>query len=115
MLLQIEEREIQPGVTLVALTGKLSLGRESQRFEAHAAGLADKGAGKVILDLTGVDYMDSAGVGVVVLSSGKIKAAGGTMVVVAPEGRVRQVLTLAGVDGILNLTSTVEAAAAAGA
>jgi anti-anti-sigma factor len=113
MVLQIEERQIAPGITCIQLTGKLTLGRESQRLETLAADLAGKGAAKVILDLTKLDYIDSAGIGIITLASGRVKQAGGKMAVVAGEGRVLDVLKVAGVDGLLNVSGTVELAAAA--
>jgi anti-anti-sigma factor len=113
MLLQIEERQIEPGITVVQLSGKLALGRESQRLESIAADIAGKGAAKVILDLTKLDYIDSAGIGIVALASGRVKQAGGKLAVVAAQGRVLEVLKVAGVDTLLNITDTIESAAAA--
>ena len=113
MLLQIEERQIEPGITLVQLTGKLALGRESQRLEAIAQELAGKGASKVILDLTGLDYVDSAGIGILALAAGRVKQSGGKMAVVAAQGRVLDLLKVSGVDTLLNINSSVESASAA--
>jgi anti-sigma B factor antagonist len=113
MLLQIEERQVEPGIALVQLTGKLALGRESQRLEAIAQELAGKGASKVILDLTGLDYVDSAGIGILALAAGRVKQSGGKMAVVAVQGRVLDLLKVSGVDTLLNVTSSVEAASAA--
>jgi anti-sigma B factor antagonist len=114
MLLQIEEREIQPGMTHIVLAGRLTLGRESQKVEAMATTLAAQGVAKVILDMTGVVYMDSAGIGVVTMASATLKQAGGRVVVVAPpEGRVRELLKMTGIDGILEMSPTVAAATAA--
>jgi anti-anti-sigma factor len=113
MLLQIEERQIEPGITCITVTGRLALGRESQRLESIAADLAGKGAAKVILDLTKVEYIDSAGIGIITLASGRVKQKGGKMAVVAAPGRVLDLLKTAGVDTLLNINDTVESAAAA--
>jgi anti-sigma B factor antagonist len=113
MLLEIVETQIEPGITHLQLNGKLALGRESQKLEALATDLAQKGAGKIILDLTRLDYIDSAGIGIVALSSGRVKQAGGKMAVVVGEGRVLELLKTAGVDSLLNISQTVESARAA--
>jgi anti-sigma B factor antagonist len=113
MLLAIEERHIEPDITHLEVSGKLALGRESQRLESITADLAHKRVAKVILDLTKVEYIDSSGIGIVALASGRIKEAGGRMIVVAPEGKVLQLLKTAGVDTILTISATVDAAAAA--
>ena len=111
-LLNIVERN-ESGITVLEVTGRLALGRESQRIETMIEDLAKKGSHKVVLDLTGVDYIDSAGIGMLALASGKFKEAGGSMAVVAPEGRVLQMLKLTQMSTILQVHSTLAAATAA--
>jgi anti-anti-sigma factor len=113
MLLEIVETWIEPGITHLQLSGKLALGRESQKLESLAVDLAQKGAVKIILDLSKLDYIDSAGIGIVALSSGRVKQAGGKMAVVVAEGRVLELLRTAGVDSLLNISGTVDSAKAA--
>ena len=107
MLLQIEEKVIEPDIVLVELKGRLALGRESQRIESLAEELVKTGRTKAILDMAGVDYIDSAGIGILALVSGKLKEAGGQLAVVAPEGRVLQMLTLTQMGRILAVRPTV--------
>jgi anti-anti-sigma factor len=113
MLLQIEERRIEPDITVLGLTGKLALGRESQRIETIVDDLIKNGYGRVILDMTGVDYIDSAGVGLVALTAGRLKESGGKLVVVAGEGRVLTLLKMTQVVQIVVVCPTIEAATAA--
>ena len=113
MLLNIVQRKIEPDITVVELSGRLALGRESQRIETLFEELSKKGATKIVLDLSGVEYIDSAGIGMLALSSGKLKEAGGKLAVAAPEGRVLQMLNLTGMSSILKVCGTVDAAAAA--
>src|SRR5260370_15513482 len=113
MLLQIVEREMAPDITVVELTGRLALGRESQRIEALVEELSKKPSRKVIFDLTGVDYIDSAGIGMVALASGKLKASGGTLALVAPEVRVLPLLNLTQMGMIVKVCPTLAASAAA--
>jgi len=114
MLLNIVERSVEPDITVLELTGRLALGRESQRVETLVEELVKKRAGKVVLDLTGVEYIDSTGIGIIALASGKLRGAGSTMALVAPEGRVLQMIKLTQIDAILTVHPTVAAAAAAG-
>ena len=106
MLLQIEEKRIDPDLTVVELVGKLALGRESQRIETIIDELLKSGRVRVILDMTGVDYIDSAGIGLIALTSGRLKEAGGKMVIVAPEGRVLSLLKMTQVSMIVTICST---------
>jgi anti-sigma B factor antagonist len=113
MLLQIAERNIEPDIAVMELTGKLAQGSESQQVEALMEEYARQGRLRVILDMSGVDHIDSAGIGMVALSSGRIKDAGGKLAVVAPEGRVLQLLKLTQLITIVTVCATVEEAEAA--
>jgi anti-sigma B factor antagonist len=113
MLLQIVERQMPPDITVVELTGRLALGRESQRIETLVEDLARQGAKRVIFDLTGVDYIDSTGISMVALASGKFKESGGALALVAPSGRVLQLLNLTQMSAIVKVCPTLDAAAAA--
>jgi anti-anti-sigma factor len=113
MLLQIVQREMAPDITVVELTGRLALGRESQRIEALVEELCRKSCKRVIFDLTGVDYIDSGGVSMMALASGKLKESGGSLALVASGGRVLQLLNLTQMNTIVSVFPTVAAAAAA--
>jgi len=106
MLLRIDEREAGPGIVLVELTGRFALGRESQRLEAIVDGLVKARRTRAILDLTGVNYVDSAGIGLIALSAGRLKEAGGLLVAVSPEGRVLEMLKMTQVNRIVRVYDT---------
>jgi len=110
MLLQIEQKRIEPDVVVVTLGGKLALGRESQRLESLVEELSAVGRLRVVMDFSGVDYIDSAGIGIVALAGGKLRESGGKLVVAAPEGRVRQIIRMTQMDLIVGLYPTSEEA-----
>ena len=112
MLLQIEERQIEPDITLLDLTGKLALGRESQRIEPLIEDFVRRGVHKVVLDLSKVDYIDSAGIGLLALAAGRMKDGGGRLVVVAPAGRVLEMLDMTRVSSIVAVSPTLAVATA---
>jgi len=116
MLLEIQERKIDPDITVLELAGKLALGRESQRIETVVDQLVQQGRLKTVLDLTRVDYIDSAGIGLLALAAGKLKVAGGKLAVVAaPEGRVLHMLRMTQMTAIVTVVpSLAEAVAAVG-
>jgi anti-anti-sigma factor len=111
MLLPIRERRIEPDITVVELAGRLALGRESQRIETLVAELIGKGELRVIFDMTRMETIDSAGIGLVALAAGKLKASGGRLVVAAPEGCVLQLLTMTPVTAMVTVCPTVMEAA----
>ena len=111
MLLEIEEKQIEPDITAVALVGRLALGRESQRVETIIDELLQNGRVRVILDMTGVNYLDSAGIGLLALAAGRLKERGGKLVVVAQAGRVLSLLTMTQITVIVPVCPTLAAAA----
>ena len=94
MLLQIEERRIEPDIVVLELTGRLALECESQRVESIVEDLAKAGCTRAILDLTGVNYSDSAGIGLIAMAAGRLKEAGGRLIAVAPAGKVLEMLKM---------------------
>jgi len=66
----------------------------------------------VVLDLGGVDFIDSAGLGVVLGALKRVRGAGGALRVVVDEPAVRQVFALTELDRIVPLDRTVDEAVA---
>ena len=112
MLLEITEREMAPDITVVELIGKIALGRESQRIETLVDDLIKRGSLRAIFDMSGVDYMDSAGIGMLALAAGKLRESGGKLAIVAPEGKILQLLNQTQMTAIVGVCPTVESAAA---
>jgi anti-sigma B factor antagonist len=107
MLLEIRESTID-GVAVLELNGKLALGRESQRIETLVDDFARRQVTRVIFDLTGVNYIDSAGIGLLALAAGKLKEGGGKLVVVSPAAnRATQLLKLTQMNAIVPLCETM--------
>lgn len=113
MLLQIAERLVEPDITIVELTGKLALGRESQQIESLIEELVKRGSRRVVMDMSGVDYIDSAGVGMVALAAGRLRESGGKLAVVASEGKVLHLLTMTQMNAIVAVCPNVAGGVAA--
>jgi len=112
MLLQIVERHIEPDITVVELSGTLALGQEAQRIEDLIEELVKKGSRRIVLDMAGVGHIDSAGIGMVALAAGRLREAGGKLAVVAPDGRVLQILNQTQMSTIVTVCGTVDGAVA---
>lgn len=83
MLLQIETHDVAPDITVLRFSGKITIGRESARIEMLVKDLIAQSKKKVVFDLTGVDYIDSTGLGIVTFCSASIAEAGGALRVAA--------------------------------
>ena len=61
---------------------------------------------KTVLDLSGVDFMDSSGLGLILGRFNSAEEVGGTLVLRSPSKRVEKVLTLAGIDKMITVEKT---------
>ena len=111
-MLTVEKRLVDSGVAVLSLAGRLSLGRDCQRMEWQVDDLLHEGKLKVIFDLSGLSFIDSAGVGIVVMCFGKLKKSGGALLVAGAKGYVEETLKTTRVNEVLPLFPSVEAAAA---
>lgn len=112
MLLQMETRRIESGIVVLELTGKISLGRESQRIETVVQDLLRQDEKKIVLDISRVDHMDSTGIGILAYCYGTINRSGGDLRIAGASGKVLHLLQITRLDGVLPLSNTVEAACA---
>jgi anti-sigma B factor antagonist len=77
MSFEITERA-REGVAILALKGRLTVGEATPVREKVNQVLAS-GCIKIILDLSGVDYIDSTGLGSLVICFTSVKKAGGAL------------------------------------
>jgi anti-anti-sigma factor len=99
------------GVSVAALEGDVDLA-VVERVEAELDGAAGSSVPSLVVDLTRVTYLDSAGVHLLFKLAHRRHAAGGaTRLAVAP-GPVRRVLELTGVEATLAMHSSVDEAIA---
>ncbi len=110
-MLQIQTRNVPPDVVVLEVAGRITIGRDCQQLEWSTDALVRENNKKIVFDLSGVSHIDSTGVGIIVMSAGKVKQAGGKLHVCA-QGHVEQVLRLTSVDRVVDLHPTMGAAVA---
>ena len=93
-----------PGFTRVTLCGELDLATAPQLADALAN--APDGAAVVILDLSGLTFMDSTGIRVILRAEQHARMHGAELVVVRPPDAVMRVLELVGLDEQLELVES---------
>jgi anti-sigma B factor antagonist len=76
--LTIEERHADD-VTVLVLTGQMLLDDGDLAFGRRIRDLIDRGFAKIVLDLGGVTYIDSSGVGMLVAKLKALREKGGDM------------------------------------
>ena len=113
MPLVIQSKQMQPDITILEMTGRITMGNDCRQIEWTTKKLADENHRKIIFDLTGVTHIDSTGIGIIVMVAGQMKKAGGELRLAAANQHIEQLLKMTNVDQIVKLHSTTEAAAAA--
>jgi|SRR5687767_2893821 anti-sigma B factor antagonist len=92
-------------VTLVEVQGRVDSMTANSLGEALNREL-DNGNVHMVLDLSSVDYMSSAGLREIVTALKKAKRGSGDLRLAQPSDRVREVLEMAGLDTIFRIFST---------
>lgn len=99
------------GWVTVAVIGELDLASAPRVRTAVAAAVADGGT-RLVLDLGGVDFIDSTGLGVVLGAVRRVRSAGGSIRLVVREPAVLKVFELTGLDQVLPILPSVDEAVA---
>ena len=98
---RVDRRAVE-SVELLVLSGRLTLGESSREFRRVLdAALAD-GRNRLVLELTGVPYVDSAGLGAIAMASKMALDAGGKLALTGVQERVKQLLDLTRVSSVIS-------------
>jgi anti-sigma B factor antagonist len=110
MILEAELEHVDPITAVFRLSGRMTLGMRLREVEAKISDVADNGTERLILDLSGIEFLDSAGLGVIMILYGNMQERGGKLRVVAPGPKVLEVFKLTHTDWILTIDPSLEAA-----
>ena len=98
------------GVVVASLSGEIDLSNAAEITDALLGGVPNEALGLVI-DLSEVSYLDSAGVRMLAELDHRLGWRAQSLRVVAPEtSRSRRVLVIAGLERVLSLETSVDAA-----
>lgn len=78
MALEITQRD-REGIAVLHLKGRLVAGQAVSEFRDTLESLSRDGISKLVLDLAGVDYIDSTGLGALVVSATSRRKTGGNI------------------------------------
>ncbi len=109
-VLQITHAEVDPGLVVIKLAGKLMLGPESAAVEDLITELLKQGKRRIIVDLSGVTHIDSTGIGRFIASLGRVNEARGALAMAGASGMVREGFRVTRLDRIFRFFPDVEAA-----
>ena len=101
--------EIASGATVVRASGRLNF-PGVERLRKQFAALVENGTVRMAVDLSGVEAIDSAGVGVLISGLKAVRNAGGDLRLVAPSTVVVDVLEMMNLDRLLTMHDSPEEA-----
>lgn len=110
MNLQGTAREVY-GVTVVDLSGRVTLGENSAFLRKTIRDLLSNGQTKIVLNLADVDYIDSAGIGELVAAFTTTRNHGGELKLLHLAKRVRDLLQITRLYTVFDVHSDEKAAA----
>ncbi len=92
---ELDVKERQAGdVTILDMTGEVRIGEGAISLRDSIRNLADQGKKNVLLNLAGVKYMDSTGVGELIANYTTIKRQGGQLKLLNLTDRIQNLLVI---------------------
>lgn len=109
--MQLAHDDLEDGVRMIRLNGRLDL-EGSEAVDLKLTSLCGTRKGFVIVDMSGVEFMSSIGVSVVVRVARACSARQGRLVLLSPRANVRDVLVRTSIDQIIPIYADLPTARA---
>lgn len=97
------------GITILAISGNLDA-EGTQAMEEKVVGLLEGGETSLLFDFSGLDYINSSGLRVLVLAYQRLKKASGKVAICGIKDYIQEVFEVSGYDKIFPLYPTKDAA-----
>ena len=107
--LEIRRSQSETGVHVIEVAGSLDA-RNFERLEQVFDSYFEEGVYNIVVDISQVEYISSAGVGVLIGAAGRSQANEGNIVAAGPRESVREIFDLLGVGHILPVVASREKA-----
>lgn len=111
MILTVDKKQVTPEIGLAELHGRLLMGNDSRQVEWTVGEFLKEGVKKVVMDVSGIDTLDSTGVGILVMCHAKLQKSDGSLRIVSKPGLVHDTLLMTHVDRIVRFFPSVADAA----
>jgi anti-sigma B factor antagonist len=105
--LDVQTRKTDSGVTVVAPSGRLDVAG-APTLKAVIGDAVKEGPSRLVIDMEGVSFVDSTGLGSVIAALKLVRGTRGDLRLAAPNQQVRVVLELTTLDRVFAYYPTVE-------
>ncbi|MEO8166621.1 MAG: STAS domain-containing protein [bacterium] len=102
----------QAGVPVVAIEGNLMGGPDASTLNDKLVEFAEAEKKHVIVDLGGVNIINSSGLGMLIKGASTMKSAGGGLKIACASEKILELIKITKLAGVLHTYSTVAEAAA---
>ncbi|HEY3415031.1 MAG TPA: STAS domain-containing protein [Armatimonadota bacterium] len=99
------------GVSVVTVQGEVDV-YTAPRLKEEIHHSIDAGCTHLAIDLSGVAYMDSSGLGVLIGALKRVREEGGDLILSAPNPRIARIMDVTGLSRIFNVHSATDEAVA---
>jgi len=107
-VLELTQRE-ERGWTVVTVKGRLD-SATVERFTTQCVTLIDAGSANVVLDLSGLQYVSSAGLSSILGAAKRVQGRNGRLAVAGLTGLVKEIFSISGFETVLPTFPDVETA-----
>ena len=107
MSLEVQTRQTDTGITVVAPSGRLDVAG-APTLKAAIGDAVKNGPHRLVIDMEGVSFVDSTGLGSVIAALKMVRSSKGDLRLAAPNQQVRVVLELTTLDRVFAYYPTVE-------
>jgi anti-sigma B factor antagonist len=105
----IEVHQLSPSVSTIAIQGDITSATDVPLMDAYAAATTS-GSRTIVLDFSGLDYMNSGGIGLLVTLLVRVQRQGQRLLAFGLSEHYRQILTLTRLDEAIGIYETQAAA-----
>jgi anti-sigma B factor antagonist len=100
------------GYAVLAVRGEVDV-YTAPRLRERLIELVSQGSHQVVVDLEGVDFLDSTGLGVLVGGLKRLRSHDGDMILVCTQPRILKVFEITGLTKVFSIHDSVESATVA--
>lgn len=109
--MKIKEK-MEGNIAILSLSGNMMGGPDTEKLHEKVKSLIDEGITKVVIDLKGVKWMNSSGLGALMACFGSLSNAGGKMKLANVAEKVKSIFMITQIVKFFETYETVERAVA---
>jgi anti-anti-sigma factor len=106
----LSDRAVDDGLHVITPSGEIDI-VTAPDFKARLMMVIDRGARRVVVDLSAVPFMDSSGLNALITAQRRASATGAVVALAGMDPNLRKVLELTGLHEVFAIYDSVDAAA----